>query len=72
VVAADRTGLLAALATEIDDAGFSVRGANISTFGERVIDVFFLTHADGSTLAEGEVETVCERLSRAAELPVVK
>lgn len=69
VEAADRTGLLAALATEIDDAGFSVRGASISTFGERVVDVFFLTHDDGKTLSQEEVEMVCERLSRAAELP---
>ncbi|PIS19220.1 MAG: [protein-PII] uridylyltransferase [Zetaproteobacteria bacterium CG12_big_fil_rev_8_21_14_0_65_55_1124] len=69
VVAADRTGLLAALATEIDDAGFSVRGASISTFGERVVDVFFLTHGNGDTLSPAEVDAICERLSRAAELP---
>lgn len=69
VVAADRTGLLSALAEEIDEAGFSVRGANISTFGERVVDVFFLTRPDGETLDEQEVAMICERLSRAAELP---
>jgi [protein-PII] uridylyltransferase len=69
VVAADRVGLLAALAEEIDEAGFSVRGASISTFGERVVDVFFLTHANGEVLSQQEVELVCERLSRAAELP---
>lgn len=71
VDAADRAGLLAALATELDDAGFSVRGANISTFGERVVDVFFLTHVDGTTLTPQEVDTICGRLSRAAELPDV-
>ncbi len=69
VVAADRTGLLAAMAGEIDEAGFSVRGANISTFGERVVDVFFLTRADGETLNDDEVAMLCERLSRAAQLP---
>jgi len=72
VVAADRAGLLAALATEIDDAGFSVRGASITTFGERVVDVFFLTHGNGDTLSQDEMDMVCERLSRAAELPAVQ
>ncbi|MDQ6966423.1 MAG: ACT domain-containing protein, partial [Mariprofundaceae bacterium] len=72
VVAADRAGLLAALATEIDDAGFSVRGASISTFGERVVDVFFLTHGNGETLSKEEKDMVCERLSQAAELPAVQ
>ena len=69
VAAADRTGLLAALAAEIDDAGFSVRGANISTFGERVVDVFFLAHNNGDTLSPEEVDMICHRLSQAAELP---
>lgn len=69
VVAADRTGLLALLAEEIDKTGFSVRGASISTFGERVVDVFFLTHAGGEILSQQEVDVVCQRLSRAAELP---
>ncbi|MDQ6972541.1 MAG: [protein-PII] uridylyltransferase [Mariprofundaceae bacterium] len=69
VSAADRSGLLAGLAWEIDDAGFSVRGAHISTFGERVVDVFFLVHASGETLNEDEVTMICERLRLAAELP---
>ena len=71
VAAADRTGLLAELAAEIDDAGFSVRGANISTFGERVVDVFFLAHSNGDTLLPEEVDMICHRLSQAAELPEV-
>jgi len=72
VTAADRPGLLAALATEVDDTGLSVRGANISTFGERVVDVFFLTHGNGETLSQEEVDMICQRLSRAAELPVAE
>jgi len=72
VVAADRSGLLSALAAEIDDAGFSVRGASISTFGERVVDVFFLAHSNGVTLTPKEVDMICGRLSRAAELSVAE
>jgi len=71
VVAADRTGLLAALTAEIGDTGFSVRGASISTFGERVVDVFFLTHSNGDTLSQEETDMICKHLSRAAELPQV-
>ncbi len=68
VAAADRPGLLAALTGEIDDAGFNVRGAGISSFGERAVDVFFLTGNDGEMLSEQEVTMLCERLARAAEL----
>jgi len=69
VTAADRVGLLAALTSEIDAAGFNVRGAGISTFGERVVDVFFLTRDDGGMLAEQEIEMICSNLAKVAELP---
>jgi len=69
VTAADRSGLLAILAREIVHVGFNVRGANISTFGERAVDVFFLTRQDGSVLSAEEIDLVCNSLSRAAELP---
>ena len=69
VSAADRPGLLAAMAGVIDDAGFSVRGANISTFGERVVDVFFLTRQDGEMLDDEEIAGLSGRLAQAATLP---
>jgi len=69
VTAADRPGLLAMLAAEIDKADLNIRGASISTFGERAVDVFFLTHRDGSVLTPEEVRGICERLARAARLP---
>ncbi|MDX8392246.1 MAG: [protein-PII] uridylyltransferase [Mariprofundaceae bacterium] len=68
VSAADRPGLLAVLTGEIDDAGFNVRGAGISSFGERAVDVFFLTNGSDETLREEEVKMLCERLAHAAEL----
>ncbi|MDQ6986340.1 MAG: ACT domain-containing protein, partial [Mariprofundaceae bacterium] len=67
VAAADRSGLLAALTGEIDDAGFNVRGAGISSFGERAVDVFFLTDSDGNMLSDQDVTMLCERLARVAE-----
>ena len=69
VSAADRPGLLAAMTGVIDDAGFSVRGANISTCGERAVDVFFLTRRNGDMLDENEVAMIAGRLEQAAALP---
>jgi len=68
VSAADRPGLLAMLAAEIDKADLNIRGASISTFGERVVDVFFLTRRNGEVLSDSEVRGICGRLRRVAEL----
>jgi len=69
VTAADRPGLLNLLAGKVADAGFDVRGANISTFGEKAVDVFFLTRQDGHVLSEEETTVLCKQLSDAAQLP---
>jgi len=69
VTAADRPGLLSLLATRISDAGFNVRGANISTFGEKAVDVFFLTRQDGNVLSDEETSILCRQLSDVAQLP---
>jgi len=68
VTAADRPGLLSLLAAKVSDAGFNVRGANISTFGEKVVDVFFLTRQDGNVLSDEETSVLCKQLSDAAQL----
>jgi len=68
VTAADRPGLLSLLAGKVADAGFNVRGANISTFGEKVVDVFFLTRRDGNVLSDEETSVLCKQLSDAAQL----
>jgi len=69
VTAADRPGLLSLLAGEVADAGFNVRGANISTFGEKAVDVFFLTRRDGRVLSVEETDGLCKQLFAAAALP---
>jgi len=69
VTAADRPGLLSLLAAQVADAGFNVRGANISTFGETAVDVFFLTRQNGHILSEEETTVLCKQLSDAAQLP---
>ncbi len=68
VTAADRPGLLGLLAGKIADAGFNVRGANISTFGEKAVDVFFLTRREGHILSQKETTILCKKLSEAAQL----
>ena len=68
VVAADRIGLLADLAAAIAETEFDVRGANISTFGEKAIDVFFVTDNTGNKLDAAQTDLLIRRLRVAAEL----
>jgi [protein-PII] uridylyltransferase len=69
VSAADRQGLLAQLADRITELGFDIRGAAISTFGERVVDVFFLRGKESWGLSTDEVELLCSNLIEVARLP---
>ncbi len=69
VTAADRPGLLAELADEITELGYDIRGATISTFGERVVDVFFLRDKESQRLSTNEVELLCSKLVTLAQLP---
>ena len=69
VEAADRPGLLAQLSDRITELGFDVRGAAISTFGERVVDVFFLRGKESWGLSTDEVELLCSNLVEVARLP---
>ncbi len=52
VTAADRPGLLAKLAGIISAAKMVIRGASVSTFGEKAVDVFFVTTVEGGLLDE--------------------
>lgn len=51
VNARDRPGLLARLARAIHSCGEQVHSAHIATYGERAVDVFYLTEPDGRKLA---------------------
>ncbi len=69
VHAADRPGLLAALAGAIFRLGHLVHSAHIATYGERAVDVFYLTRADGRKLAAEEGEPLRAALLAVARQP---
>ena len=66
VNARDRRGLLARLAKVIHDAGHQLHSAHIATYGERAVDVFYLTDAHGHKLTEDDSRHLREELLRAA------
>jgi len=67
VNARDREGLLARLALAIHGLGLQVRSAHIATYGERAVDVFYLTRGDGRKLSQDDVERLRGDLLAAAE-----
>jgi [protein-PII] uridylyltransferase len=62
VNARDRPGLLARLAHVIHAAGHELHSAHIATYGERAVDVFYLTSAKGKKLTETEGEQLRAQL----------
>ncbi len=68
VTAADRPGLLAQLAYTLYRTGYALRGANIATFGEKVVDVFFVQRPDGQRLDSDEAASLCTALAETARL----
>jgi [protein-PII] uridylyltransferase len=66
VNARDRPGLLARLAHTIHAAGYQLHSAHIATYGERAVDVFYLTDANGKKLSNVEGETIRTELLNAA------
>jgi [protein-PII] uridylyltransferase len=69
VNARDREGLLARLALAIHGQGLQVRSAHIATYGERAVDVFYLSGADGKKLRTDNIEALREALLAAAAEP---
>jgi len=74
VSGADRPGLLADLARTISAHGYSTRSAHIASFGERAVDGFYITDADGGKPSdagrlEGLKAGLLEVLDRAPQGP---
>ena len=66
VHARDRPALLAGLARAIHDCGQQIHSAHIATYGERAVDVFYLTRSDGRKLSAEDSACVREALLAAA------
>jgi [protein-PII] uridylyltransferase len=69
VNARDRPALLAALAAAIHGQGHPIHSAHIATYGERAVDVFYLTGADGRKLGPEDVDALRAALIQAAAEP---
>ena len=69
VNALDRPGLVHALAAALFQAGATIRSAHIATYGERAVDVFYLTGADGRKIAAPAALAVIEAALKAAAGP---
>ena len=69
VTAADRPGILADLAVAINRCRMRIHGAQISTFGERLVDVFFLERMDGAPLDRESRDRLFDALYAVTALP---
>lgn len=72
VISPDRPGLLATIAQCFMEFNITVQNAKISTLGERVEDVFYISDADGEPLSDPKLcaalqEEICKRLDRAVK-----
>lgn len=63
VAGRDRPGLLYELTSELSDLSLDISSAHIATFGEKVIDVFYVTDLTGRKVDnEARQEQIAERL----------
>jgi [protein-PII] uridylyltransferase len=70
VNARDRAALLSGLARALYDMKATVRSAHIATYGERAVDVFYLTGADGEKISgAARLKALHDRLLKAAAEP---
>jgi len=69
VSAADQPRLLARLAEVIHNEGYALHGASVSTFGERAVDVFFITGKQSEQLSTDQIMALCAKLAAEATLP---
>src|SRR4029079_9673532 len=66
VNARDRPALLAGLTAAIHECGHRIYSAHIATYGDRAVDVFYLTTAEGRKLDAGDSDCLRSALLRAA------
>jgi [protein-PII] uridylyltransferase len=66
VNALDRPGLLARLARAIHALGLEIHSAHIATYGERAVDVFYLSTPTGKKLSQVQAEKLRSALIAAA------
>ncbi|MCV6623971.1 MAG: [protein-PII] uridylyltransferase [Cellvibrionaceae bacterium] len=69
VTSPDRPGFLAIIAAAFSEFGIQIQNAKITTLGERVEDVFFISDANGQPLSDPKIcedlqATICRRLDR--------
>ena len=69
VNARDRPALLAALAAAIHRCGYTIHSAHIATYGERAVDVFYLTAPGGTKLDSEQIGELRSALLEAAGEP---
>jgi len=64
----DRPGLLSDVTGAISDLNLDIRSAHISTYGEKVVDVFYVTDLIGTKItSETRIERIEARLTRVLE-----
>jgi [protein-PII] uridylyltransferase len=64
----DRPGLLYDLTRAISDLNLNINSAHVATFGERVVDVFYVTDLTGQKIANiGRQEAIRDRLRAAVD-----
>ncbi|WP_235975049.1 [protein-PII] uridylyltransferase [Stappia albiluteola] len=64
----DRPGLLFDLTRAISDLNLNIASAHVATFGERVVDVFYVTDLTGQKIANiGRQEAIRQRLVQAVD-----
>jgi [protein-PII] uridylyltransferase len=66
VNALDRPGLLARLARAIHECGQQLHSAHVATYGERAVDVFYLSNTRGQKLSGEQAEKLRAALLAAA------
>ena len=69
VISPDRPGLLATIARTFMDGGIQVQNAKISTLGERIEDIFYITDCEGNPLGCANQcialqKDICEQLDK--------